>query len=185
MSLYIFISRIFVTHRNLKSNVAINGSKVSDETHSFTLRCTSSCRHKTNKKITILSPFHLDKSLAANLDLNFSVTPQSYSTAWEIYHILLRDLVLPSLMCALGAEQWHSAPLNWQSWFIVAICMWVDLTPPRTADGTSSGPHRASLNSARPPRAQAHEKSAALVPNWISYLGLWRKDTAMIWTGVI
>lgn len=94
MSLYIFISRICVTQRSLKSNVAINGSKVSDETHSFALRCTSSCRHRTNKKTT-LGPFHLDKSLAANLDLNFSVTPQSYSTAWEIYHILLRDLVLP------------------------------------------------------------------------------------------
>lgn len=71
-----------------------------------------------------------------------------------------------------------------QSQCMAAICMWVDPTLPRTADGMSFRPHPASLNSARP-RELRPTSNLLPHPNWISYLGLWRKDTAMIWRGGI
>lgn len=99
-------------------------------------------------------------------------------TAWGLLHVLFFVLMLPSLMCTWD----QGAPTQlWQSQRTAAICMWVDLTLPRTADGMSFRPHPALLNSAGP-RELRPTKNLLLCPNWISCLGWCRADTAMIWS---
>lgn len=136
-----------------------------------------------------LSPLHWHKSLAVTLTQTSCRDPYCVNSVW-IHDVAAQlekygtfsytTLYSLSVMCALGEEHWHSSPLLWQSQFIAAICMWVDLTLPRTADDMSLGLDPALLNSARPQELRP-TKNLLPRPNWISYLGLWHKDTAMIW----
>lgn len=125
-----------------------------------------------------LSPFHLHEITDCQSSAHFCrdpycVNPQRHSLS-NITHSLRRPRA-PVTDVHSRTRSTDTA----QSQCMAAICMWVDPTLPRTAEGMSFRPHPASLNSARP-RELRPTSNLLPHPNWISYLGLWRKDKAMI-----